>query len=722
MRSALVLCIVALFAVPVSSTADIAPYMSFQGVLRDGTGNVVPDGSYLVTFRIYDVATGGTALWTENQTMSTVGGIFNAYLGSVAPLDTLAFDVPYWLGISVEADAELDPRTELASVPYAAHAGYADICTEGDSDWEIDGDNIHHQTGMVSIGHSVPTAALDVVSSSGIAGEFYNNGTGMDFTLLGVNNTGTAGAFFSGEMPGSYPGVPAAVYGRGGPSSRGAHFSSDGDVGVFATCASGRAVHGYSTGGYAGYFSGGGLGVYVDDLLETNEFKMPTGSASGYVLTSDAGGIGTWQPAEAVSDGDWNVGSGYIYSNPSDNVGIGVTYPMAKFDVSGGQPDDPVMWVRYNGTGAGRMVAFSRSTLPSAGNDLFELKVPENAPYNCQLIEAQRGVNVVFAVDGDGWFISEGGARINGQVFVDSTLTVTSSEAITGTFETSNTSTSARAVTGTITGTGSGTDPVGVSGESVPSDGWGVGGSFKGGYTGVRGHVYPTGGQTYSGVYGIVSGGTGDNYGVYGYAINGDVNYGVYGSASGGTTDYAGFFAGDVEVTGTLYGGSKAFKIDHPLDPENKYLVHTSVESDEMVNVYTGNVTLDSRGEAVVELPEWLEAVNRDFRYQLTAIGAPGPDLYVAEKIRGNSFRIAGGVPGSEVSWQVTGVRQDPYSEANRSVVEVRKPSAEVGKYMHPEAYGMPRSAGVGYVGVREIQSVTPQAQPLAPRDRSDGD
>jgi hypothetical protein len=132
-------------------------------------------------------------------------------------------------------------------------------------------------------------------------------------------------------------------------------------------------------------------------------------------------------------------------------------------------------------------------------------------------------------------------------------------------------------------------------------------------------------------------------------------------------------------------------KIDHPLDPANKYLYHSSVESSEMKNIYDGLVRLDAGGEAVVQLPEWFETLNTEFRYQLTAIGAPGPNLYIAQKVRGNSFRIAGGSPGMEVSWQVTGVRQDPYARAHPLEVEVVKPPRERGYYIRPELYGAPQ-------------------------------
>jgi hypothetical protein len=166
--------------------------------------------------------------------------------------------------------------------------------------------------------------------------------------------------------------------------------------------------------------------------------------------------------------------------------------------------------------------------------------------------------------------------------------------------------------------------------------------------------------------------------------------------------DYAGYFGGDVRVTGTLSKGAGGFQIDHPLDPEGKYLQHSFVESPDMMNVYNGNVTLDASGRAWVDLPAWFEALNRDFRYQLTPIGAPAPDLHVAERISGNRFAIAGGPPGVEVSWQVTGIRHDPYADANRIEVEVEKPPEERETYLHPQARGVPEARGLIH---RDVQA-----------------
>jgi len=133
--------------------------------------------------------------------------------------------------------------------------------------------------------------------------------------------------------------------------------------------------------------------------------------------------------------------------------------------------------------------------------------------------------------------------------------------------------------------------------------------------------------------------------------------------------------AGNARVGGTLFKGGGSFQIDHPVDPANKYLHHSFVESPDMMNIYNGIAALEANGEAVVELPDWFEALNRDFRYQLTCIGGFAP-VYIAQKVANNRFKIAGGPPGLEVSWQVTGIRQDAWANARRIPVEEDKPAA----------------------------------------------
>ena len=188
-----------------------------------------------------------------------------------------------------------------------------------------------------------------------------------------------------------------------------------------------------------------------------------------------------------------------------------------------------------------------------------------------------------------------------------------------------------------------------------------------------------------TGVSGLADGVGGT--GVVGEAENGGLAIGVWGISSSGL---AGQFSGNVNVTGTISGAAKNFRIDHPLDPAGKYLYHASVESSEMVNVYSGNLVLDESGAGVVQLPNWFEALNTDFRYQLTAVGGPAAGLYIAREIGNHSFQIAGGTPGLKVSWQVTGVRQDAFARANPLAVEVEKSERERGYYIHPLLYGQP--------------------------------
>ena len=138
-------------------------------------------------------------------------------------------------------------------------------------------------------------------------------------------------------------------------------------------------------------------------------------------------------------------------------------------------------------------------------------------------------------------------------------------------------------------------------------------------------------------------------------------------------------------VTGSISKGSGTFVIDHPLDPKNKLLYHSFVESPDAKNMYDGVVRLDAEGEATVVLPAYFEELNTEYRYLVTPNSAPMPNLFIRTEVHNNSFGIGGGVPGEEVSWQITGIRKDPYILANPIIPEVQKsPDAlvDVGEYL----------------------------------------
>src|SRR5262249_37062990 len=126
-----------------------------------------------------------------------------------------------------------------------------------------------------------------------------------------------------------------------------------------------------------------------------------------------------------------------------------------------------------------------------------------------------------------------------------------------------------------------------------------------------------------------VNGNSDHGTGVNGYTVNGKAVQGTATNSAG----FAGYFNGKVTVIGTLSEGGGSFKIDHPLDPENKYLYHSFVESPDMMNIYNGNVTTDANGYATITMPDWFEALNRDFRYQLTVLDDGDRGEFVMAKV-----------------------------------------------------------------------------------------
>ncbi|MFZ0667406.1 MAG: hypothetical protein WAM97_16750 [Acidimicrobiales bacterium] len=239
-------------------------------------------------------------------------------------------------------------------------------------------------------------------------------------------------------------------------------------------------------------------------------------------------------------------------------------------------------------------------------------------------------------------------------------------------------STDGTGVYGTITGDTNDHFAVqGVDASTGSEGGVGVGGSSTTG-TGVQG--FATGVDS----VGVLGSNSSENgIGVYATS-SGENGVGLYATSANSNSLYV---IGNATVTGSVSKGGGSFKIDHPADPENKYLYHSFVESPDMMNVYNGNVTLDIDGKATVELPDWFEALNRDFRYQLTPIVSFAP-LYISKEIGENKFEIAGGNSGQRVSWQVTGIRQDAWANANRIPVEVDKKEEDRGCYLHPELFG----------------------------------
>jgi hypothetical protein len=206
---------------------------------------------------------------------------------------------------------------------------------------------------------------------------------------------------------------------------------------------------------------------------------------------------------------------------------------------------------------------------------------------------------------------------------------------------------------------------------------------------GIYGYAAATTGMT-AGIWGVIESNTEAAAAVYGTATaaNG-VTIGVLGSVDS-PQGYGVFAIGDLGSSGV-----KEFVIDHPLDPANRILKHYAAEGPEPYNIYRGTVTLDGEGTATVTLPAYFGAVNKDETYQLTPIGAPAPGLYVAEKVTEGRFRIAGGPAGIEVSWTVTGSRNDAWMRSRPAQAEVDKPEGWRGRYFAPSLFGAGEEARI---------------------------
>jgi hypothetical protein len=244
----------------------------------------------------------------------------------------------------------------------------------------------------------------------------------------------------------------------------------------------------------------------------------------------------------------------------------------------------------------------------------------------------------------------------------------------------------------------------GVQGLSFGTSGSGVIGraSARSGFNrGVSGSSASTSGR---GVFGSASAGSGVTYGVYGWSdstagtgvygraeATSGTNYGVLGQTNSTSSGYGVYAIGRFAASGT-----KSFQIDHPLQPETHFLNHFCTEAPEPLNAYSGNVVTDAQGYATVILPNYFEAVNRDFRYQLTVMGQFAQAI-VAEKIRNNQFVIRTDKPNVEVSWRVEAIRNDRWVQQNGFQTEQEKPEEYQGRYLHPELFGQPKERGIHY-------------------------
>jgi hypothetical protein len=622
-----------------ASSVIVPRLVNFSGKASDG-GKIMT-GSVGVTFALYKEQDGGTPLWLETQNVQAdAKSNYSVQLGATKaeglPLDLFSSGEARWLGVTVNGGTE-QPRVLLLSVPYALKA--ADAQTFG-------GLPLSAFVLATSLNHANVPASGTIVSEtvSGTAQAVSGTGT-TDFLPLWTNSSGALGnsvLFQSGTGTTAKIGInttaPAVTLDVNGGEN--VHGILNLPITGNATASGGKNSQPLDLTASA-FNSSSKAAVTQKFQWQTEPVGNNTASPSGALSLLFASG--TSAPAETglkiAKNGVITFASGQTFPGGGSGTvkSVGLSAPTSDFTVSG----SPI-------TTSGTLVLNWKTAPTSTDTDNAIVKRDSTGSFNASTINAvamnvnnNNGLAIIANAVGDAAIL--GGSSSNSGV--------------------SGTSVSGDGVFGdSISGNG-------VEGDTNTPDAYGV---------------YGTNAAT-------------DAIAIFGNEPNPD-GFGVEGNGPFGIvgvgTEDAGLFDGNVDVNGSVSKDGGSFKIDHPLDPANKYLYHSFVESPDMMNIYNGNVTTDAQGDAVVTLPDWFEALNTDFRYQLTVLGQFAQAI-VANKVANHQFSIKTDKPNVEVSWQVTGIRHDAWADAHRIPVEVVKPAKERGFYKHPELYNAPPEKSV---------------------------
>jgi hypothetical protein len=643
--------------------AVVPRLIQFSQKVKGAAGSVAG-----ITFALYKDQEGGAPIWLETQNVAIdADGNYTALLGSSSkdgvPLELFTSGAARWLGVQVQGSAEEQDRVLLVSVPYALKAHEAEtLAGRSVSDFVLSEQAVQR----APIQSSVKTASPQAKATSGAGVAVVSDGP--------TNFTGTtSGQVVKVTQEGAGAGLSASTGSNVNPAVSATNSNSSAAVVALigtSTSTAGTGVEGEataSTGVTTGVLgtssSNGGIGVIGVAGNSAGNTKGVSGTANS------TNGIGVY--GYAVNSTGNTIGVQGIVNSPTGSAFQGIN------TVAGGPA----------GYFQGAVVVTSQGDLGESAT-LTATNTATSGPANG--IVGQTDSSTAIAIVGINTTPGGQAGNFQGTVAVASQGDLGESATLTAT----NTATSgpANGIVGQTSSStsnaivGINTNAGGPAGNflgtvSVTSDGGNqaLGATNTATSGSAHGIVGQTSSPTSAGVIGLANGAGGQ--GVRG-GTESAAAIGVLGYNNGGGV--AGQFQGNVEIFGsaTISGilnvsGAKHFRIDDPIDPANKYLYHASIESSEMKNLYDGVTTLDRHGRAVIDLPDWFEALNTDFRYQLTAIGRSGPKLYVAREIRDHQFQIAGGRPGMRVSWMVTGVRHDAWAQAHPMQVEEEKSVVE---------------------------------------------
>ncbi|MEO0099746.1 MAG: hypothetical protein ABIL04_02000 [candidate division WOR-3 bacterium] len=688
---------------PETDQISIPLLLNYQGKITDNIGNPVRDSSYSVTFRLFNVPSGGTAFWNETQTIQTRAGLFHTLLGSVTPIPSLPLDGNLYLEMQVNPNPAMTPRVRIVSSAYSYIARKSDstnylnqmgastgqVLKWNGTTWAPGNDEVGGDNAWV---RGTPDSVLYTIRRLGIARGGSNNMLYGSYrythTNLGVScTTGTSGQNYyyctvgggiSNKASGNWATVSGGGYNTASMAQStvgGGYFNTaSGDYAVIGGGVSNRAS-GYSssiTGGYnntatadyatvAGGYCDSAKGKYAGAL---SGYHNVAGSALGDSGAVVAGGynnnarsiytfIGggrnnaTLNSGATVSGGIGNVASGNLATIGGGQENFASNYYTT---VSGGFGDTATGYLATIAGGRGNIASGNYSTV-SGG--------VWNRAFGNYATVSGGDRNIA-----NGNYVTIGGGGGNRASVNYST--------VGGGYE--NFADSSYA---TIGGGNQNLAPrvyatIGGGSENFANGPYAtIGGGWKNWATGDLATIGGGYGNMASIDYATVAGGYCDtSAGPSSFTTNShSVVYFIYGNSAAFNGQAA--TASNQLRCGTLSKAGGSFTIDHPLDPYNKILNHYFIEGPEMLNIYRGSVVLDASGRAEVRLPDYFSALNRNPHIQLTGVGSS--DVYVAEDIKGNVF-VIGGKPRTKVYWLVTGERQDISAEAIRRLMPVEQP------------------------------------------------
>jgi trimeric autotransporter adhesin len=683
---------------PVLHVTAVPSLASFSGRLTDVGGKPITIVTG-VTFALYEDSDGGAPLWMEVQNVQPdKTGRYTLALGSATsgglPSDLFVSGEARWLGVQVQGQAE-QPRVLLLSVPYAMKA--ADAETLGGYPLSA---FVLAQPGL-AIGQTSPVSTTSA-NSIAPAATAPDSRTASNVTTAG----GTVNAIPLWTGASSIANSALFQSGTGATAKIGVNTT---------TAATTLDVSGATT--IRGNLSLSATGIATATAGKVSQPVTFTASVFNTSSTTAVSQFFRWQ-AEPVGN-NTTTASGSLNLLYAQGTGA-----MSETGLKVGSNGRITFATgqTFPGTGKGTITGVTAGTGMTGGGtsgivtlNIDATKVP--------LLNASNTFSGNQSVTGN----------LSASSIQAGSAALTANNSVAQTIDQSSVYGDAMEVNSADVGILAYTTDVGIYGQS--SSEYGVWGTTSG--SGVAG-VYGDAGASFGvlaqsvqsqalwaetqgtgssngagpdGVHGVAHASAGSGVAGINDAAGG---IGVYGreTASG---SYAGRFDGNVWVNGNLSKNGGSFKIDHPLDPSNKYLYHSFVESPDMKNIYDGVVTLDPNGEAVVPMPDWFGALNRDFRYQLTCLGGFAP-VYIAKEMANNQFKIGGGKPGMKISWQVTGIRQDAWANSHRIPVEEAKPKDEHGTYLHPELFGAPETSAVGWGRYRFPDNAAPRKPRIAPR------